>query len=388
MKTIHVIANTFWNTGKGMSGGDKRNLEFLKRWNKKDECKIVVYAPKKFLDILLEEEPNLKIECRITSTKNSEQKGVITAYMIHTMRAVMQLPFFKRDILFYSASDFLPDIIPCMVGKIFNFQSQWCTVIHHIIESYKTRPGNKITNIISYEAQQVGLIFVKYFSNRIITVSPVVKKYLLKRKFKREKIFMCDNGVDVEYINTLEPYEEVQKHYDAAFLARLAPSKGIFEIPEIWSNVVAKHPNARLAMIGNGTPEVKQQLKSLIKRYNVEKNIDVLGYLENEDAYRYLKSAKVFLFPSHEEGWGISIAEALSCGLPVIAYDLPIYKYVFKYGVFEAPKGNVSKMAELVNNLLDDDKYRNKVSKEGQKFVLKHYDWDVVADKELKLLLK
>ena len=97
MRTIHVIANTFWNTGKGMSGGDKRNLEFFKRWNDKKGYHFIVYAPKKFLDILSQEVTDLNIEYRVTSTASSEKKGVITAYMIHTARAIMQLPYFKKN---------------------------------------------------------------------------------------------------------------------------------------------------------------------------------------------------------------------------------------------------------------------------------------------------
>ena len=234
----------------------------------------------------------------------------------------------------------------------------------------------------------MGILGIKLFCNKIITVSPVVKHYLIRKRFNKNIIHMSANGVDVEYMMKLKPYEDDNCYYDAVFLARLAPSKGIFEIPEIWSKVVERCPNARLAMIGNGTPEVKKELQGIIEKYHMERNIQMLGYLENEEAYRFLKSSKVFLFPSHEEGWGISIAEALSCGLPVVAYDLPIYKYIFKYGVFEAPKGNVEKMAELVCDLLMNENLRSNSATKGQNFVLNHYDWNAVSEKELRLILK
>ena len=38
-----------------------------------------------------------------------------------------------------------------------------------------------------------------------------------------------------------------------------------------------------------------------------------------------MKSSKLFIFPSYEEGWGISITEAMACGLAVVCYDLKAY---------------------------------------------------------------
>ena len=48
--------------------------------------------------------------------------------------------------------------------------------------------------------------------------------------------------------------------------------------------------------------------------------------ISGKDALSVVKSVLVFVFPSHEEGWGIAICEAMACGLAVVAYDLPAYE--------------------------------------------------------------
>lgn len=389
MVTLYVFANSIWNTRKKMNGGDKRILEILKEWDADSllPFRCVVYAPQKFIKFM-EEEGIRNISHVTTSTKSSESKGVILAYILHTFKALRLIPYFKNDCYFYSTSEFFPDTIPCIIGKIFNRHTKWITIIHHLIESYKTRPGNKTTNFISYCTQRMSLSLIRLFSDRILLVSPLVKEFMLQKGAHPRKLVLVNNGVNAKYIEGLSAYEENSKHYDAIMLARLDPSKGIFDLPEIWAQVCVQMPDARLGLIGGGgTEDIILQLKQLINEKGIVSNMDILGYQDNEAVYRYLKSSKVFLFTSREEGWGISIAEAMACGLPVIAFELPVYKYIFPKGIILISDRDIQKMADQMLTLLCNSKLQKAIGNEGQEFVMGRYTWQIVAQKEKELMI-
>lgn len=386
-RTLHVFSNAFWIYGKGMSGGEKLTLEVLKRWGEfSNGWNMVLYTPVKFYNII-EDECDNNFEYYLTSKKVDEGNSIIRGYILRTIKALRAIPYFSRNHVFYSTSDFLPDVIPAVIGKLFNRKSKWKIIVHHIYESYKTRPGSKITNFISCTQQKISLFLAKHYADTIIIESPLVHDYMKQKNYNEHKIVYAECGVNYEEIQeALKDTRDIPE-FEGVFLGRLNGSKGIFELPEIWSHVTCKFPNARLAIIGNGSEENKSKLETLIKDYNMQDNIKMLGYLENEDAYRYMGKAKIFVFPSHEEGWGISISEGMAAGLPVVAYHLPIYDFVFKKGMVKVPLKEYSKFSDEVIRLLEDESYRVQKGSEAKAFV-KRYDWKEVARKEYEILLK
>lgn len=388
-KYLHVFVNAFWNEGSGMTGGDKRVIEILKKWkqNENFEFSIIIYAPQKFLDLLVNENID-NVEFRYTAPKGSEKRGLIFSYICRTFRVLRLIPYYDTNVhYFYSTSDYFPDVIPCVLGKVMNKKAGWIALVHNIYEHYKTRPGNKIMNFILYYLQQFSLFLMKGKSDRVLVVSPLVKHYLIdKKKFNKRKIQKVDNGVDTALIDSIVSWEDKEKHYDAVILARLAPVKGIYDLPVIWKKVMNKDSSARLAIIGGGTDEIKNELLKQCNLHGVRDNIDLLGYFEPELAFQYLKSAKVFVFTSRTEGWGISIAEAMACGLPVVAYSLPIYKYVFPKGIKLIENRDAEKMSEQIVDLLNNQEEREKLGKDGRQYVQENYEWSKVAENEIDII--
>jgi len=72
----------------------------------------------------------------------------------------------------------------------------------------------------------------------------------------------------------------------------------------------------------------------------------------------------------------------MSCGLPVIAYKLPIYNKIFGDKIVTVPQGDVDEMASKVVFLLKKCSGCEKIGTEGRMFVMK-YEWKLVAEKEL-----
>ncbi len=376
---IHILVNCFWKSG--MSGGDRRVIEVVKRWAQSDACKLIVYGPQSFINILMSETDG--IETCVTDVGVPESAGIISAYFRRTKNLVKILDGRVNDgDIVYSSSDIMPDVIPALHSKK-RSQVKWVLLTHHINEAFYKRPGSIITNFISCTQQVWGVKKGIRYSDIYFVISPQVMKQFAEKGYSQDKIKRIDNAVDMDLIERSD--KEVDS-YDAVFMARLSPSKGVLELPEIWSKVVSSNSEARLGIIGKGSDDMVDALKQRINDLGLQRNIDVLGFVDSERGYSLIKKAKCFLFTSHEEGWGIAVAEALACNTPVVAYDLPVFPVLFEYGTVLCPLGDTDAMAGGVIRLLEDDNYRESLGAQGAKYVKEHYAWDTVAKEELEFI--
>ena len=110
-------------------------------------------------------------------------------------------------------------------------------------------------------------------------------------------------------------------------MGRVEKSKGVIDFVTLVSKLKIKKDDIKAVMIGDGS--AMEEVVSLIKTLNLENEIQVLGFLDNT-RYQYLQESSVFVFPSiANEGFGLSILEALYFGIPVVMYEHPVLREVF-----------------------------------------------------------
>jgi glycosyltransferase involved in cell wall biosynthesis len=82
-----------------------------------------------------------------------------------------------------------------------------------------------------------------------------------------------------------------------------------------------------------------------------------------------------------EEGFGIPAAEAMGCGIPVVASDAGGLPEVVEHGVtgYVVPKGNVEALTEAIGKLLADPALRETMGKAARERAVRLFDWDVAA---------
>lgn len=376
--TIHMLINCYW--GNGISGGDKRSIDFLKRWQGKNRD-VHIYTTSGYKELL---DANGITEFPITLVDDSKENGILGAYYTRTKNCIKAMSSVKAGDILYSPTDIMPDVLPCLYWKRkWKNKVRWVLVNHHIFETFYKRPGSIVNNFLSNSQQHLCLFLAKRFADRVMTVSPIVWNAFKEQKWSKGKLFFAGNGIDTEQITNVA---QAEQGYSAIFLARLSNSKGILELPEIWKRVLEKLPEATLGIVGTGSQENIDALQAKINETGTKERITMLGYLPTEEAYAALKASKVFLFTSHEEGWGLAIAEAMTCGLPVVAYDLPVYGPVFEGMVVECPLLDVDAMAKEVIRLLKNEEERVALGNKSREVILKKCSLDNVAETEWQQL--
>lgn len=372
----------------GKTGGLVRLAEILKRFSDPNKIKVVlVSSDEGYADYFRDN----GIEAEFKSVKsNLKFKSLIglclkSLFIIAKSFFVLKLDFLEskdEKVIVYASSDLFWEVIPAFYFKVRKKNIKWVQAIHHVYPDWKRRPGRKVINFFGCYLQRFSFWLIRKKADRIISVSALVRNKLAKMGFPEDRMSVSFNGIDLKYFENIKKAEET---YDGVFLARLNYSKGILDLIEIWKNVCGELPGAKLAVIGGGGDEEKKYLQKRIAENKLEKNIALLGFVEDEKAHPILKSGKVFLFPSHEEGWGIAIAEAMVCGLPVVSWDLPVYKEIFEDYTMQIKENDLDLFSNKVLEFLKNDAMRKKVGENGKAFI-KKYSWENVAEKELEII--
>jgi glycosyltransferase involved in cell wall biosynthesis len=126
-------------------------------------------------------------------------------------------------------------------------------------------------------------------------------------------------------------------------------------------------------------------LRRKITETKLGDNIVIKGRCSDTELYGLMKTSKVFIFPSIFEGWGIAVAEALACGLPVVAYDIPALREIFApcQSVFLVPVSDTDKMTQTVSSLLSSG---NKEFSDASITYAGRFEWERVARADLEAI--
>jgi len=127
-------------------------------------------------------------------------------------------------------------------------------------------------------------------------------KYIVTGTNTVETDFYKDNTPDISNSNGIISF---------LYVGQLVERKGLNNTIKAFSKI--KKDNWILNIVGTGSEEEK--LKILTKEFNLEKNINFLGYKQKNEITKYYSDADVFIMPSYSEVWGLVLNEALASGL-------------------------------------------------------------------------
>lgn len=380
MKVLFV-ANGISSVGGELcvSGGDIRWIELAKAWQSHGlELNVLTTEPGRQLCRILGLKANFHIS---TSAREYSLLNVFRK----TFDSI-SVPASLRNFcgIIYSTSEGMDNAVPAAKIRKQTESNIWATTIHWVAPIHRAMTPF-FNGVLTYVDQRVGFHYIKKYADVILAVSTRTAEKLPVIGFPERKISIVECGVNYDDIVDISNSEKLKK-YDAVFMKRLHGAKGAFDIVDAWKRVVDTKHSAKLAIVGGGTKENVNKLRTMIRQFGMEQNIILFGSVYDfKEKISILASSKLFVLPSYEENWAIVIGEAMAAGVPVICYDLPDIRPVWLDNVVWVSRGDREGFAKIILELLGDKKKRTTLSRRGQRFV-KKYTWQKIAERELKII--
>lgn len=151
----------------------------------------------------------------------------------------------------------------------------------------------------------------------VLTTAEMERQSMRKLGYN-SPIAVIPNGIDIDKYpcRLASKYDNVKKQI--LFLSRIHPKKGIEVLINAWANIVPYYPNWNVVIVGNGESNYIKILDHLIQEKKIDSSVKILPPAFDDNKYKLYSESSLFCLPSYSENYGMVIAEALSCGVPVI----------------------------------------------------------------------
>lgn len=196
-------------------------------------------------------------------------------------------------------------------------------------------------------------------------------------KMLQKKCILIPNGVDVSLFRLLR----VHKRYDIVAVGRLERQKNFKTLIQA---IAITRKKLKLLIIGTGTEE--QVLRLCAKKNTV--CVDFVSKIPHNELPNLLNAAKIFVLPSYIEGHPKVLLEAMSCGLPVIASNIPAHRSIVSSGANGILTTTKTKdLARAILLLVTNKKLAATLGRAARQKIESDYNIKNLQKKEIQVLL-
>ena len=330
-----------------------------------------------------EEEKILKIPGIPTGIYDSRMTS------IYPIQAVNKIKSWKLDVI-HSQTEFAIGTFARLIAKQYNiplvhtYHTMYEDYIYYITKGYFEKSSKKLVEYLT-----------KFYCDKTATelIVPTTKTYkLFKEKYKVEKnINIIPTGIDVERffkenINQKElsmlrrTLQIDKKDFIILFVGRLGEEKNVEFLINSQKNLVKKHPNIKLIIVGDG-PD-KEKYEQLTRKLDLENNIIFTGKTSWDEMPYYYQVADIFATASKTETQGLTVIEAMASNVvPVCMKD-----EAFESMITDELNGllfkNQEEYEDIILRLYDDSNELERLDKQAR-IQAESYSSKFYADKVL-----
>jgi len=225
---------------------------------------------------------------------------------------------------------------------------------------------------------------------RLVTVSEFSRRQLVEALgVDPDRIEVVPNGIDERFApGTGEPVR--RRHGLGAApvvlsLGGLKPRKNLPVLLDAWRQVARARPDARLLVAGTGPLEAT--LRRRAESLGLGARVVFAGRIAEADKVAYYNAADLFVSPSSLEGFGFTVGEAMSCGLPVVVSDRGALPELVAHGAggFVCPHGDAGELSRRMLELLGDAELRGRLGHFNRARVDRDFRWDRASRRVLDI---
>jgi len=291
-------------------------------------------------------------------------------YPLFSMKFLPKFLRGKFDVIVEDISK-VPIVWPLLVSKLLSIP--FVVIIHHVHGKTLFEELPSILARVVYVYELAMLKLYALCEPYVVTVSESTKCELRTIGFEEGKIWIVYNAaaqspIATSDVKSLDPL--------IAYVGRVKKYKRLDHLLKAVKEV----PNAKLIIAGKGDSDVYDSLQRLAAELQISSRVQLVGEVSEEEKRSILQKAWVYVATSMKEGFGISVLEAQSFGVPVIAYDVP--------GLNESVKdlrsgilvrdGDIGGLAKAITLLVNDHVLREKLSR-GARCYAGSFSWDKSA---------
>ena len=193
--------------------------------------------------------------------------------------------------------------------------------------------------------RQLANLYTYMHADRLVLLTESAAKYYRRRGISNVEVIPNPRSFTSAQVSPLTAKTIVA-------VGRLEVVKRFDQCIRAFSEVVSVHPDYTLKIVGSGSQET--ELKTLAASLGIENSVEFTGIQKN--VKEVLLNASLMAITSEYEGFSLVALEALECGLPVVAFELPSVKEIdAESGAIRfVPQGDWKALALEINRLIDD----------------------------------
>lgn len=243
-------------------------------------------------------------------------------------------------------------------------------------------PSHFYSYLVSIGLFERALAFYLIKKSGIIIVLSKNMKLKIKKLFPKNNLKVLPNAVDIENLRVEKKIQ--RKKHSLLYLGAYLKEKGIYELVDSIDSLSSKGFDVYLELCGNR--DVKK-LKQYVVKKKLTRNIQVNGWVGNDEKKLKLNCCTALVLPSHSEGIPNVILEAMATKTPIISTHVGGLKNILvdRKNAVIVKSNNPDDLSEKIELVIKDQKLRKKIAENGYNDVINNFNIQIIKEELQKI---
>ena len=221
----------------------------------------------------------------------------------------------------------------------------------------------------------------------VVVISPQEKELIQLAHLPVKRFELIPPGINTNDASTprLNPFlKRGVRGKIILSVSRLASGKKLEDAIMALSASLKANPDAQLVFIGEDFGS-QPSLETLASSRGISQHVHFFGNVSHDELMAAYQHADILLHTSEYEAFGITVAESLAAGTPVIVRRVGAIPFVAPEGLTSLQFNTADEIPELINTLLADTNLRQRLGNQGQQHIQKNFTWEKSIKKLVNL---